>query len=232
ARSPLTLHIGLSGFIVVFRFGAVVLYDLTHQEETEFVSAISPLVSNQFTTPEREELEIEIDGRQLEYVGANGKLNLREASNERIQVVATVLAKSTVLAHYENKVANVFDWVEKLAERLGRGRSPARGKELLREIGSVLLIQARTVGRVEITEKPEITWEQVELDHLYEHLAKEYELIDRNLALSRKLELIARTAETYLELLHNQQAIRLEWYIVILIVAEVILTLYQMLFTY
>jgi uncharacterized Rmd1/YagE family protein len=228
ARSPLTLRIGANGFIVVFRFGAAVLCGLTLQEEAAFVNAISPSISNQFIKPENEELEIDIDNGHIEHIGANGKLNLREGSIERIQVVATVLAKSTVLAYYESNVANAFDWVEKLAERLGRGRSPARGKELLREIGSVLLIQARMVGRVEITEKPEITWDQTELDHLYEHLAKEYELIDRNLALSRKLELIARTAETYLDLLHNRQTIRVEWYIVILIVAEIILTLYEM----
>jgi uncharacterized Rmd1/YagE family protein len=232
ARAPLTLRIGTSGLIVVFRFGAAVLCGLTLQEEAAFINTISPLINNPFTKPENEELEIEINSGHMEHIGANGKLSLREASIERIQVVATVLAKSTVLAHYESNVANAFDWVEKLAERLGRGRSPARGKELLREIGGVLLIQARMVGRVEITEKPEITWDQAELDHLYEHLAKEYELIDRNLALSRKLELIALTAETYLDLLHNRQTIRVEWYIVVLIVAEIILTLYEMFLTH
>lgn len=106
--------------------------------------------------------------------------------------------------------------------------SPARPNDLLREIGDVLLIQMRTVGRVEITEKPEITWDEPELDRLYERLAIEYELRDRDRALSRKLALISTTAETYLELLQNRQSIRLEWYIVILIVIEIVLIVYEL----
>ncbi|HVN25029.1 MAG TPA: RMD1 family protein, partial [Syntrophorhabdales bacterium] len=94
-------------------------------------------------------------------------------------------------------------------------------------IGDVLLIQAQTVGRVEVTEKPEITWDQPALDRLYERLAAEYELHDRDLALSRKLELVSRTAETYLDLLNSRQNIRLEWYIVVLILVEIGLALYQ-----
>jgi uncharacterized Rmd1/YagE family protein len=69
----------------------------------------------------------------------------------------------------------------------------------------------------------------VELDRLYERLATEYELRDRDLALARKLDLIARTAETYLDLVNHRQALRVEWYIVILIVAEIVLSLWQIL---
>jgi len=86
------------------------------------------------------------------------------------------------------------------------------------------------VGRVEVTEKPEIVWDDPELDRLYERLATEYELRDRDRALSRKLDLISRTAETYLDLINARQTLRVEWYIVILIVMEIVLSLYEMLF--
>jgi uncharacterized Rmd1/YagE family protein len=124
-------------------------------------------------------------------------------------------------------VAKEFDRVEGLAHSLGRGVRPARPKELLREIGSVLLIQTSTVGRVEIAEKPEMAWDDPELDRLYERLSVEYELRDRDSALTRKLELISRTAEMYLELLHNRRSLRVEWYIVFLIAVEIVLILYD-----
>jgi len=54
-------------------------------------------------------------------------------------------------------------------------------------------------------------------------------LRDRDLALARKLDLISRTAETYLDLLNNRQALRVEWYIVVLIVVEIVLSLWQIL---
>jgi uncharacterized Rmd1/YagE family protein len=59
-------------------------------------------------------------------------------------------------------------------------------------------------------------------------LESEFELRERHLALERKLDLISRTAETLLKLLNNNRALRVEWYIVILIVAEIMLTLYEL----
>jgi uncharacterized Rmd1/YagE family protein len=226
ALSPLTLHAGELGYAFVFRFGVVVLVGTAPEEETKFVQTMLPFVSSPFKKPETEEVEIAIDPEHTEGVDAKGILKLNKATVERLQVVSNVLAKSTVLAHYEGRVANVFDRIEGLAEDLRRGIRPAREKELLRQIGDVLLIQTQTVGRVEVTEKPEITWDQPELDRLYERLAAEYELRDRDLALSRKLELVSRTAETYLNLLASRQNIRLEWYIIILIIVEIVLALY------
>lgn len=88
----------------------------------------------------------------------SGAIVLREASLERFQTVAEILAKSAVLSYYEERVARVFDEVEALASGLQRGaRRPGAHKQLPREIGNVLTIQVQTVGRVELTEKPEIT---------------------------------------------------------------------------
>ena len=48
--------------------------------------------------------------------------------------------------------------------------------------------------------------------------------------LDRKLELISRTVSTTLDLLQTQRGHRVEWYIVGLIVFEIVLTLYEMFF--
>jgi uncharacterized Rmd1/YagE family protein len=61
-------------------------------------------------------------------------------------------------------------------------------------------------------------------------LEDEYELAERRLALERKLELTSRTVETLVDLLQNERALRVEWYIVLLIVLEIMLTLYQLFF--
>ncbi|ACF14100.1 conserved hypothetical protein [Chloroherpeton thalassium ATCC 35110] len=226
--SPLTIRAGERGYAFLFRFGVAVFVELNVVEEANFVKQLEPFIQGKMTDPETEETDIKIAPELSERVDMEGTLILHQATLERLQVVANVLAKSVVLAHYENRVAGVFDRIERFAEHLRSNSSPARPNDLLREIGDVLLIQARTVGRVEVTEKPEITWDEPELDRLYERLAVEYELRERDLALSRKLELISTTAETYLELLQNRQSIRVEWYIVSLIVIEIVLILYEL----
>jgi uncharacterized Rmd1/YagE family protein len=89
-------------------------------------------------------------------------------------------------------------------------------------------MQHKMVGRVETGEKPELLWEHPELERLYARLAEEYELRDRDRALDRKLELISRTAETLLGLVQSRSSMRVEWYIVALIIAELLLSVYPL----
>lgn len=231
ALGPVTMLVGARGYNLIFRFGVVVLVGLSPAEEKNVLDSLAGALQNPFAQPELEEVELLVDPDRPERLDADGVLGLHDAGTGRLQVVAHVLAKSCVLGYYERSVADAFDRIEHLAERLCRGESPARGKqEILNEIGNVLLILTRTVGRVEVTEKPEITWDDPDLDRLYQRLASEYELRDRDLALSRKLELVSRTAETYLDLVNNRQTLRVEWYIVILIVVEIVLSLYEKIF--
>lgn len=81
------------------------------------------------------------------------------------------------------------------------------------------------VGRVEVTEKPELLWDHPEHEQLYLRLEDEYELTERHAALDRKLSLISRTAETVLSILQDKRTLRVEWYITILIVIEIFITL-------
>lgn len=229
--TPSTLSVGARGHAMLFRFGVVVFLDTTATEQASFIESIKQQVPGAFDNPETESIEIVIDPEKNERMDSANRLILHELSLERVQVVAHVLAKSTVLAHYEETVATVFEQVERMAEtlRLG-GRGSIASRALVRQVADVLLIQTRTVGRVEITEKPEITWDHPELDRLYERLALEYELQDRDIALTRKLDLIARTAETYHDLLQNRQMLRVEWYIVILILVEIVLSVFDIFF--
>lgn len=226
---PLMVTAGEQGCAVLFRYGVMVLFGLSPKEQVSFLADIDPLIRDRFSQPETEVVELNIDPtvtRKIEKV-----IRLPEFGLESLQVVADILAKSLVLEHYEASIAKVFDQIEPLASGLQhKAKSKPQGKELLRHIGGTLLIQQKMVGLVEIAEKPEILWERPDLERLHIRLAKEYELSERHLALERKLELISRTAETVLELLQHNSNLRVEWYIVVLIVVEILLTSYEMFF--
>lgn len=228
AVAPLTVSAGARGVAVLFRYGVVVLYNVAPIEEAALLEQLAPLVSQRFDSPELEEALLEIEPDRVER-SDDGVINLSCYDPDRLQTVADVLAKSVVLAFYEKTVTRVFESIEPLAEDLTRrGTSRRSSKELLRHIGGTLLIQTKTVWRVEVTDKPEALWERPDLEILYTRLMDEYELTERHAALERKLELITRTASTALELLHNNRSLRVEWYIVALIVFEIFLSLYDM----
>jgi uncharacterized Rmd1/YagE family protein len=230
ATLPLVVTAGDHGCAVLFRYGAVVLFGLEPLEEASFLTQLQPFVVEPFAAPETEEATLHLEQFAAERV-ENGMIWLQEFGIERLQIVADILAKSVVLAQYELGTASVFDQIEPFAESLQRTtRNERWGKELLRQLGRTLSIQHKIVGRVEIIDKPELLWDAPELERLYLRLENEYEIRERHLALERKLELISRTAETVLDLLQHNSGLRVEWYVVILIVVEILLSLYDLFF--
>ena len=229
ATVPLALSLAQGAIAVLFRYGAVILFNADPVVERDFLARLAPALTDALAHAEKESARLRIDPATEEQVESSGLIVIRQATIERLQMIAVILAKSLVLAHYEARLADVFDRIDPLAAKLvTKGRSGAKGRELMQHIGKVLLIQHKMVGRVEIGEKPELLWEHPELERLYGRLAAEYELRDRDRALDRKLDVIARTVETLLGLVQNRSSLRVEWYILALIAAELIFSIYQL----
>ena len=227
--APLTVEIPGGGVAVLFRYGAAVLFGAATAALDDFVASLMPLVTGALPVPERDDARLLIRPESDQQVDLAGNVFLREKTTEGLQVIADILAKGLVLSHYETRIGGIFDGIEPLAATLReKGRAGARSKELLRHIGDVLLMQQKMVGRVETGEKPELLWDHPELERLYVRLAEEYELRDRDRALDRKLDVISRTVETLLGLVQTRSSLRVEWYIVLLIVAELLLTTYPL----
>lgn len=225
---PLVVSAGEQGCAVLFRYGAVVLYGLSPVEEASFLTYLKPLVIEPFASPETEDVELKQDPTCGSGRVENGTIWLQNLSIECLQIVGDVLAKSVVLAHYEVGTGQVFDQIEPFADSLQRTTKDERwGKELLRQLGRTLSIQHKIVGRVEIVDKPDLLWDEPELERIYIRLENEYEIRERHLALERKLGLISTTAETVLDLLQHNTGLRVEWYVVILIVVEILLSFYD-----
>lgn len=230
AKAPLAIALPAGGVAVLFRYGVVVLFGAGPEAVRDFLASIGPLVTEPYPVSEEERAQLVIRPDADQQIDAAGNIVLRERTIERLQLVADVLAKNLILGHYETRIAAIFDRIEPLAATLRkRGRAGARSKELLYHIGDVLAAQHQMVGRVETGEKPELLWEHPEFERLYMRLAEEYELRDRDRALDRKLDVISRTVETLLGLVQTKSSTRVEWYIVILIVAEIVLAAYSLL---
>jgi len=211
ATNPLLIPAGEGQHAALFRYGAVVLFGVNPLQEVTFVDQLARLVGQPYGKRETEETRLRVDPAGEERV-EGGEILLHEATVESLQVTADVLAKSVAFA---------------LGLKKG-GRTAPRDRDLLRYIGDTLLTQHKMVGRVEVGEKPDVLWDLPGPNRLFSRLADEYELQERKLALDRKLDLISHTVETLVDLLQNKRALRVEWYIVILIVIEIFLTLYQL----
>jgi uncharacterized Rmd1/YagE family protein len=225
SNTPPSIKAGSEGLAVLFRYGVVVLFNIQPAEQVGFLDAIRHLVVEPLEKPEREDMIIHCDNSRAEGI-ETGQCFLKEFDIQRIHLVAHVLAKSVVLAYYETSLATHFNRIEPLADKLShQQRIGSRSKQLLQHIGESLVIQSKMTGRVEISEKPDLLWDFPELERLHLRLSDEFDLSERHVALERKIDLISRTAGTLLTILQNQRSLRVEWYIVMLIVMEIVITL-------
>ena len=223
--TPPAVRLGDDGLAILFRYGVIVFVASGPEDRAELIGRARAHVTAPIDPPITELIEVFIGSDEHEHLVPAG-IDLNDLSLERLLVVADVLAKSVVLDHHERTIAVAFDRIEPLAESLQRhGRGGRRARELLQHIGNALLVEQRTVWRVEVDEKPEILWDRPDLERLYFRLAEEYELKERHAALERKIALVARTAQTLLDLLWAKRSLRVEWYIVLLIVVEIMLSL-------
>jgi uncharacterized Rmd1/YagE family protein len=220
--------VGLSeagGYVVVFRYGAVVFFEVEAAERKRILAALE--TRGGFADPEEEIAELTIAPDRAPR-SADGAIRVPALDVETLQVVAEVLARTVALEQREGEVAEALTMMEPDIEALAKRGRVARVSAMVRHVGDAARVQVRLASRVEVTEKPDALWDRPELERLYHHLADDYELVDRAAILDRKAALLSQTAGSLVELQQTRRSLRVEWYIVALIVVEIVLTLYEM----
>jgi required for meiotic nuclear division protein 1 len=225
ASVPLAIALPEKGVAILFRYGAVVFFSATESDQEACVDYCRSYLWAPLSNPESETQEIKIDPALSERVVDN-QIVIPFLSIGHLQVIADVMAKSVALALYESQMSKTFEAVEPIATGLSNSASPGdHVNQLLKHIGSTLLSESNMIARVQVSEKPDFLWDEPSLDRFYMRLVDDFELKERQSAIERKLDLVSRTAQTTLDILQARRTLRVEWYIVILIVIEIILDL-------
>ena len=229
SRTPLAYRAGTNGFVIVFRYGVVVLVNLEAKEEREILRGLRKRITGPFKTREDETAVVEVAAE--DQIPPGGPVGVKEMSLDRLILVAYALSDSVVLAHDERDIAAVFDQIEPFARELAdHGRISVRRNTVLKLIGNALLAQHRLSGRVAVGEDPDLLWDRPDLERLYSRLKDEYELAERVEGINSKLTVIAETARALTDLMDSARGLRLELMIVLLIVFEIGITLTQIFF--
>lgn len=230
AQNPLTFRFGAGGMVALFRFGAAVTVGLSPLEEEQLLTQLRSRISGPRARPDDETAALVLSAERDGPVEAGGPIHIQALTPERFLVIADALAKSVALARDEREVNRVFDVIEPFARELAEsGQPPFNRRAILRLIGQTLIAQHRVSGRVAVEEKPDVLWDRPDLERLYARLEDEYELKERAGTLKRKLEVIVETAHALTDIMDANRATRLEATVAILIVAELLVSLVQIL---
>jgi uncharacterized Rmd1/YagE family protein len=225
---PLAFRTSSDGMAVLFKSGAAVFIDMTPVAEEELIRRLEPRIVDPLAERETETLRLVVRPTEEELLATAGGLQIKDDDPNRMLLVAEALAMSVTLAYDENRIAEAFERIDAVAVTLQQQRLPASPLgTLLEQIGQALSLQKRLAGRVDLDEKPDVLWDHPELERFWARLVDEYDLPQRGRAIARKLEVIRGTADTLTDLMATRTSHRLEWYIIVLIAIDIVLSLYD-----
>ena len=231
-RSPLTVRLP-SSIAVLFRFGVVVFFQFEKNTSIKVLFeelSIERLNQQSAERAIQESWSIRCTPGSGDGV-ANDEIIVEMFTLQRIQLAACALSKSLVIDEFETLILESFSDVEPLALELQQtGKGLKKPTNLLKHIGQVLKAKQQMANRANVIVKPELLWDQPAIESYFHKLEDHLEIRDRHEIPIRKLDLISSTAETALELLHTRHSLQLELYIVILIVVEIVLSVYDIFF--
>jgi uncharacterized Rmd1/YagE family protein len=213
------------GSVFIYPFGAMVLYDVPAAERDPQLArlrAARPRLTDANAVEEltvREEAAARPDMR-------DGELVVPQLSSDGAGVVAMTVAQSTAMEYYERIVDEMFTRTDLLVDRLEKkGRAPLTTRPLHRFIGAAIGTRNEVLSVLHLLDKPEAVWDDADAERIYVELRAEFDLADRYHSLEHKLRSVQEALELVLDMSRDYRLVLLETTVVILILAEILLSL-------
>jgi uncharacterized Rmd1/YagE family protein len=158
----------------------------------------------------------------------NGVLTIDKMNFERASVVALTVAQSAAMEYYDRIVQAMFGQTDKMVERMEKaGSVPLRTRPLHRFIGGAMGTRNEVLSILHLLDRPDALWDDPGADSIYEQLRAEFDLVDRYQSLELKLRAIQEALELVLDVARDRRLVLLEASIVLLIVLEIVLSLFR-----
>ncbi|MCS6913618.1 MAG: RMD1 family protein [Myxococcales bacterium] len=218
---------GLEPVVLVFDFGALVCAGLDPEERERLISAVSSRLPPEPHAPLTEDFLVEVrPGAQVEVLF--DRVVVPEANLPVLRIVGLLLAQSVALDYYEEDVRDILERTDAIVTSLqATGRLPGRSQDLVRFIGSCMATRNAVIAKLALFDKPDLAWEHPQIDRLFNGLRLELEIADRYRALEAKLRMIQENLVLLADLSQQRSTWRVEMAIVLLILFEVGIMLWQ-----
>lgn len=213
------------GAVFVYPFGAIALYDVPDSQRASHVARLAGAARNLHEANAVEDLlvrEEDVPHPDMR----EGDLVVDQLEFEGVSVVAMTVAQSAAMDYYERIVDEMFLRTDGLVERLEtKGRAPLATRPLHRFIGTAIGTRNEVLSVLHLLDKPDAVWDDKGADRIYRELRAEFDLSDRYLSLEHKLRSVQEALELVLDMSRDHRLLLLEVTVVLLIVAEIVLSL-------
>jgi len=218
-------------YVFAYDFGALVFVGVDPTEREKCVASVGAKLIGEPHPPLTESFAIDVQPDKPMEVRFD-RVILPQLEIGAVEIVAEVIAQSVAMDYYADDVAEIEAETDRIADQLRKvGRIPGRVPNTLQFIGLCIATRNDVISTLALFDKPDATWENEQLDRLWNGLRKMLELDDRYRALDAKLRMFQDNLVLLVDLARQRQTFVLEFALAVLIAAEMAIMVWQILVT-
>ncbi|KAK1415620.1 hypothetical protein QVD17_31403 [Tagetes erecta] len=218
-------------YMVVFQYGSVVLFNVREHEIERYLKIVKEHASGELSEQEMRKDEYEVKEKPTLETWMEGGLDyimLQYLNIDGIRTIGSVLGQSVALDYYVRQVDGMvgeFTDINRGMEKTGT--FTMKRKKLFQLVGKANSNLADVILKLGLFERSDIAWKDAKYAQIWEYLRDEFELTQRFASLDFKLKFVEHNIRFLQEILQNRKSDFLEWLIIILIGAEILISVYD-----
>lgn len=238
-EEPLELEYG-SSKIFLYQFGSFVITNPKNNYINELIEKIRPYAVGEIRTITDEYEVVKVDNiRRLKEIlkeeGIEHERNKRvyvtdkrciifsrKIEHDVLEVISFVLAQSVSLERAERKVDESLDMSMNIVEKFSKRPFFFNTRNVIKSLIRVMELRYEVLSNLMILEKPEIVWEDAELEYLYTELRYVFDIDERFGDIDKKLSHVYEISTIISDLISASRENFLEIMIITLILIEII----------
>ena len=217
-------------YIFVSSFGVVTFCNFSHEEIQSFLQRLNIKEANSYQTALlNQDYPMIIDAQFEKPVINENTINYNKFDKSIAAIISLVLSQSVGLEIRERSLEkkmlesrNLYDTIEKLKIK--------ERKNLMRFASSIAKERFDILNKLYLLDKPEIIWDNLELESLYNQLAIQLEIQSRFHAIEYKLNYLKESISFVTDMVNQKSSEFLEWVIIWLIAIEIIFSINDYIF--
>ncbi|KNA20758.1 hypothetical protein SOVF_049290 [Spinacia oleracea] len=217
------------GYMVVFQYGSVVMFNVRNHEVDGYLKIVERHASGLLPEMRKDEYEVLEKPTLSTWMQAGlDRIMLQYLNVDGIRTIGSVLGQSIALDYYVRQVDGMvaeFTDINRAMEKTGT--FTMERKKLFQLVGKANSNLADVILKLGLFERSDIAWKDAKYAQIWEYLRDEFELTQRFASLDFKLKFVEHNIRFLQEILQNRKSDFLEWLIIILIGAEILISVYD-----
>ena len=215
--------------VYMYNFGSLVFINMAFNEIQDMVKYLKTIDKTmkiddiqKFSDDYR--LEVRAD---YEYSLGNETMTASLFEKYYMDIISMILAKSISLEMVEYETDKLLDNIEDVIGFLEQGKLNMSDKQLAKTTAKVIRFKYNTISNLMLFEKPSAAWNNEDIEKFFMEMMNLFDIEDRYSKITRKTEILRNITEVFGSLSHEKRATKLEVIVVLLILFEVILALFE-----